>query len=508
MKEIECIDTFYFNLVSKLYQPHSEQALPACSNLFAHLFIHHKYGMIIMNQIREHWTGQIGFLMATLGSTIGLGILWKFPYIVGENGGGLFLLAYLVCILIVGVPTFIAEIILGRGSQRASVGAYEHYDKKASGWKMIGWLGALASFLIMSFYSVIAGWGMSYILMSITGFYHNLSREEIHKVYETLSTSGDISLLWHFLFTSITAAIIISGVRKGIEKWARIMTKILLVLLILLFLYTLTLDGFSRALHFIFYPNPQEFKLSSVIEALGLAFWTLSIGQGIMISYGSYMKRSDSILKMCSIVTGSVIIVAILTALMIFPIVFTFHLPSQSGPGLVFQTLPHLFAQLPGALVLSTMFFTLFVFTALTSAIPLIEVVATNLMEIYHLTRIRAALIVSSATFVLGIPSAFAKSAKIFPAWKQIYGADFFTTIDHLVSVWIIPVGGLLNALFVGWIMKKKDSYEEFTAGVTCKFLYQPWRFFLRWVVPLIICIIIIQKSGLFDFNQLINGKT
>jgi len=459
-----------------------------------------------MNQIREHWTGRVGFLMAAIGSAIGLGILWKFPYTVGENGGGLFLLSYFICLIIVGIPVFIAEIILGRSSQRAAVGAYEVHDTKGAGWKVTGWLGVLASFLIMSFYSVIAGWGMSYILMSLSGFYQNLSSVEVAKAYTVLSTSGDISLFWHFLFTLITAAIVLSGVRKGIERWAKIMTKILLILLVLLFLYTLTLEGFKEGAAFIFHPNPADFKLSSVIEALGLAFWTLSIGQGIMISYGSYMKRAYSVVQMCGIVAFSVIVVSILAALMIFPVVFTFGLEPQAGPGLVFQTLPYLFAKLPGSLVLSTMFFTLFVFTALTSAIPLIEVVATNIMELKGISRKKAAIMVGSATFIFGIPSAFAQSSGIFPDWSAIYGMDFLKTIDNLVSIWVIPVGGLLSALFVGWVMDKRVIREEFMIGTRLVFLYKPWRFFIRWIVPLTIGVIIVQKSGLYDFDHLLRG--
>ena len=289
-----------------------------------------------MNHIREHWSSRIGFLMAAIGSAIGLGILWKFPYTVGENGGGLFLLSYLICLLIVGVPILIAELLLGRRTQRAAVGAFQVLDTKGSGWKVTGWFGVLASFLIMSFYSVIAGWGMSYILMSLTGFYQNLSGEEVGKVFTALSTSGEISLFWHFLFTLITVGIVMSGVRKGIERWAKIMTKVLLVLLVLLFLYSLTLKGFPKAAQFIFHPGLKDFKLSSLIEALGLAFWTLSIGQGIMISYGSYMRRSESIVQLSGVIAFSVIVVAILAALMIFPVVFTFGLEPQSGYGLVF----------------------------------------------------------------------------------------------------------------------------------------------------------------------------
>lgn len=457
-----------------------------------------------MNHTREHWSSRIGFLMAAIGSAIGLGILWKFPYTVGENGGGLFLLSYLICLLVVGVPILIAELMMGRQTQRAAVGAFDTLDRKSTGWKVTGWFGVLASFLIMSFYSVIAGWGMSYILMSLTGFYQNLSGDEVAKTFTSLSGSGEISLLWHFLFTAITVGIVMSGVRKGIEKWAKIMTKVLLVLLVLLFFYAMTLEGFPKAAQFIFHPTASDFKLSSVIEALGLAFWTLSIGQGIMISYGSYMRRSESILQMSGVIAFSVIIVATLAALMIFPVVFTFNLEPQSGYGLVFKTLPYLFAQLPGSIVLSTMFFTLFVFTALTSAIPLVEVVASNLMELYKIPRKKTVMMVGVACFVFGIPSAYANAHSIFPDWAGIYGMDFLKTIDNLVSIWIIPIGGLLTAFFVGWVMDYKIAKEEFLFGTRLRFLWVPWRFFMRYLVPLTILIIIIQKSGLYDFDRLV----
>jgi len=458
-----------------------------------------------VNHIREHWSSRIGFLMAAIGSAIGLGILWKFPYTVGENGGGLFLLSYLICLIIVGVPILIAELILGRRTQRAAVGAFQTLDRKGSGWKVTGWFGVLASFLIMSFYSVIAGWGMSYILMSLTGFYQNLSGDEVAKTFTALSTSGEISLFWHFLFTLITVGIVMSGVRKGIERWAKLMTKVLLVLLVLLFIYAMTLSGFPKAVQFIFHPNVSDFKLSSLIEALGLAFWTLSIGQGIMISYGSYMRRSESIVQLSGVIALSVIIVAVLAALMIFPVVFTFNLEPQSGYGLVFKTLPYLFAQLPGSLVLSTMFFTLFVFTALTSAIPLIEVVASNLMELYKIPRKQSVAMVGVAVFVFGIPSAYANAHSVFPDWAGIYGMDFLKTIDNLVSIWVIPIGGLLTAIFVGWKMDREIAKDEFLFGTKVRFLWYPWRFFMRYVVPLTILIIIIQKSGLYNFDLLLH---
>ena len=460
-----------------------------------------------MSQVREHWSSRFGFIMASIGSAIGLGILWKFPYTVGQNGGGLFLLSYFICLILVGIPLFIAELILGRGSQKAAVKAFETQDKKGSGWKVAGWFGVLSSFLIMSFYSVIAGWGMSYVIMSLTGFYQGVKGPDFSQVFDSLSTSGGITLFWHFLFTLITTMIVTLGVRKGVEYWAKLMTKVLLILLTLLFLYALSLKGFGPAVRFIFFPKMSAFNFSSVIEALGLAFWTLSIGQGIMISYGSYMKREESIPQMAGIVAFSVIVVAILTALTIFPIVFTFDLPPQAGPGLIFKTMPTLFAQLPGSLLISTMFFSLFVFTALTSAIPLIEVVATNIMELIGWNRKKAVVVVGLSTFAFGIPSALARSHSFFPDWQQIYGMDFLKTIDHLVSIWIIPLGGLITTLFVGWAMDRKAVKGEFQFGMRFPFLVGPWLFFIRWVVPVTIVVIILQSTGLLHFDTLFLAK-
>ncbi len=452
-----------------------------------------------MSQIREHWSSRLGFLFAAIGSAVGLGILWKFPYTVGQNGGGLFLLTYFGFVILVGIPVFIGEIILGKNSQRAAVGAFLTFSQNRS-WQIAGWLGVSASFIIMSFYSVIAGWGISYILMSLTGFYHGLSAREVAEVYFRLSRSGEISVLWHAFFTFLVMAIVLSGVRKGIEYWSKIMTKVLLVLLLLLFAYSLTLEGFGQAVRFVFYPDLQKFNFSSCLEALGLAFFTLSLGQGIMISYGSYIKKSENILRLSVIVAFSLLIVAVLAALTIFPVVFTFNLPPQAGEGLVFQTLPFLFSKLPGSLVLSTMFFTLFVFTAITSAIPLIEVVATNMMELYGLSRRKAVLLVSSSAFIFGIPSAYSGSGKIFPNWEKVYGSNFLTTVNDFVSVWIIPLAGLLTSIFVGWILDREISLREFSSeGGSARIFWILWRFFIRYLVPLLIFAIILQKSGIIN---------
>ena len=457
-----------------------------------------------MSQIREHWSSSLGFILAAVGSAIGLGVLWKFPYAIGQNGGGLFLFTYFLCILVMGIPLLIGELMLGRASSRAAVGAFETLAiNKTKRWKIAGWMAVLSSFLIMSFYSVIAGWGMSYILMSLSGVYERFSEGELSSIFEILSSSGSITLFWHFLFTLITMGIVISGVRKGIEFWSKIMTRALFVILLVLFFYSLSLQGFGKAAHFIFYPNKELFNVSSALEALGLAFFTLSLGQGIMISYGSYMNKQDNIPKMACVIGFAVIIVAILAALTLFPVIFTFGMSPEQGPGLIFKTLPFLFAKLPGAQVISTVFFTLFVFTALTSAIPFIEVCATNLMELLGWKRKKAALIVASSTFIFGIPSALSYSSELFGSWQTIYGRPFLETIDTLVSTWIIPVGGLLTAIFIGWVFYGRALRAEFPEGRGWDLFYHLWRLTIRWVIPVTILLIILQKSGLIHFDHL-----
>lgn len=457
-----------------------------------------------MSEHREHWSSRLGFVFAAIGSAIGLGILWKFPYTVGQSGGGLFLVTYFICLAIVGLPLLIGELLIGRASQRAAVSTFMVLDKQATPWKSAGWLGVAASFIIMSYYSVIAGWGMSYILMSLTGFYQDLTAADVAKAYAALSDSGRISLFWHALFTLITMGIVFSGVRQGIEYWTKLMTRIFLILMVGLFFFALTLPGFSQAFQFLFVPDPRNFHFSDAIEALGLAFWTLSIGQGIMISYGSYMRKKEDVILLSGIVAGSVVIVAILAGLIIFPVVFSFDVAPNAGPGLIFKTLPFLFAQLPGSLVISTVFFVLLVFTALTSAIPLIEVVASNLMELHNLSRTKAALFASCGTFIVGIPSAYASAGTIFPEWQQVYGMNYLETLNTLVSMWIIPLCGLLTSLFIGWVMPRSRIEKEFDSGTEYRYLFAPWHFFVRYVVPLTILIIIIQKSGLYNFDAIL----
>lgn len=447
--------------------------------------------------MREHWGSRLGFLLSAIGSAIGLGVLWKFPYIVGNHGGGLFLLMYVVAIIVIGIPVLIGELHLGRVAGLSSIGAFSSLSEGKRNWKIAGYLSCLSSFLIMSFYSVIAGWGMSYILISISTTYQTLSPEKISSLFVTLSESGSITLFWHFSFTAITAAIVISGVRKGIEFWSKIMTRLLILLLVLLFLYSITLEGFEKAWQFIFQIHWSTFSFSHALEALGLAFFTLSLGQGIMISYGSYMRKEENIPQLAIIISSAVLLVSLLAALTIFPVIFTFGFAPEEGEGLIFKTLPFLFAKIPGGNLLATMFFILFVFTALTSSIPFIEVLTTNLMERKHYSRKKAALLSAAAAALFGIPSALSIPKTIFPHWDLVYGKTFLQTIDQFVSVWIIPLCGLLTAIFVGWVVKKEWLMKAFPQKKGWKTAYKFWYLLIRWVIPLLIIGIILQKSAL-----------
>lgn len=452
---------------------------------------------------RENWGSKLGFLMATAGSAIGLGSLWKFPYVTGENGGGFFVLAYLVFTFFIGVPIFMAELLIGRRAQRAPVGAFEELAPYRKNWRYLGWLCNLATLLILSYYSVVAGWALNYAFMSLLHFTQGKTPQQIANVFNLLYAAGDINLLWNLLFLSLTTGIVIRGIRKGIEFWSKILTPALLVLLLLLFLYATTLEGFSQAFSFIFQPDVKKLSASGFLQALGLACFTLSIGMGIIITYGSYMRKNDDIPQTSFTIATMTIFVSLLAALMIFPIIFTFHFEPQEGPGLLFKTLPVLFNKLPGTLLLSTTFFILVVFAALTSTISVMEVLVATVTEVFGFSRTKGALIIGGLVFILGIPSALSGSGGIFANWTEMYGKNFFDSIDFFATTWLLPINVILTSVFAGWIVNRAICYEGLLAGSNLKYLFRPWLFLVRWVVPAGILLIILQQGGVINFDKL-----
>lgn len=280
----------------------------------------------------------------------------------------------------------------------------------------------------------------------------------------------------------------------------------LFVLLLGLFIYATTLDGFSQAAHFILSPDYSKLKPSGALEALGLSLFTLSLGQGVMLTYGSYMRKSEDIPKTGLIIGVTIVVVAILASLMIFPIIFTFGFTPEEGRGLVFKTLPVLFTKLPGALLISITFFTMFTFAALTSAIAFVEVVSANIIDLWGWSRRKAVLSVGLVCFIFGIPSALSGTDVLFGNWPHIFGKTFFATIDDLVSIWLLPIAGLMISIYAGWFFDQEASKEEFEAGTSFKGMWKTWRFFVRWIVPVAIILIMLQQTGLINVDALVKS--
>ncbi len=461
-----------------------------------------------MKQQREHWGTKIGFVLAAAGSAVGIGSVWKFPYTVGTNGGGAFVILYILLTFLIGVPVFIAELILGRKSQKSSIFAYADLSKGSGNWKLLGWLNLFSCFIILAYYSVVAGWCMSYILMSLTQFSSGKSPDEIRNVFSLLEQSPDINIFWLFIFILINVGVIYSGVRKGIEYWSRILMPALFVMLLGLFIYSTTLPGFGKAVHYLFNLNFSSLTPSGILSALGLAFFTLSVGLGIILTYGSYMKKTEDLPKNGLLVSSMTILISIMASLMIFPISFSFNMPPEAGPGLVFKTMPVLFAKLPGSLVISTLFFSLLVFAALTSSISLLEMTVANLIEIRKWSRGKATAVAATISFIIGIPCALSGSNTLFPSWKTIYGKDFFGTMDYLTTSWMMPIAGLLTTIFAGWILNKSISKEEFEQGTSFKKIYGVWLFAIRFLCPLVVLIILLQEAGIFNLSKIIQYFT
>jgi NSS family neurotransmitter:Na+ symporter len=431
-------------------------------------------------RLRAHWTNRLGFILAASGSAVGLGNIWKFPYITGVYGGGAFVLVYLVAVLIVGLPLMIAELIIGRHAQENPVGAFQDLHRPGSPWQLVGWLGILSGFIILSFYSVIAGWGLAYIVKAVAGF--SGTTEEIGKQFNDLISNTGMSVFWHTIFMIMTVWIVAAGVKKGIELWSKILMPALLLILIGLSIYGLAFtQGGGQALNFLFRPDFHKLTGEGILSALGHAFFTLSLGMGAMITYGSYMERGANIVR--DAVTISILdtVVALLAGIAIFSVVFSSGLEPGAGPGLIFQTLPELFSK-TGRWV-SIPFFLLLAFAALTSAISLLEVVVSYFIDRRGWTRVKACLIMGGVIWGLGILSC-------------IQATGMFDFFDVLTTNYTLPIGGLLIAVFVAFVMKDKDRLDEL--GGHRSFWYKAFLFTVTVITPLAVLVVLLHGVGMF----------
>lgn len=452
-----------------------------------------------MTEQREHWGSKLGFILAAAGSAIGLGTMWKLPYVMGQNGGGAFILLFLLFNFLVGIPLFMAELALGRKSQRGAVGSFAKFTEENSPWRIVGWMSVAAAIIILGWYIVVAGWGLNYILIALTDSFRGLSAQEIGETFEIFRKSGDLNILWQVLFLSANCAIVLGGLSKGIEYWSKLMTSALFVVLIVLAVYSFTLSGFEQAVRYILVPDWSALTGTSVLKALGLALFTLSLGYGVMVTYGSYMQKSDDIPQTSIIVGIANFFAAIMIALMIFPMVFTFGFAPQEGEGLIFKTLPYVFEQLPGSIIVSVFFFTLLIFAALTSSVSMLEVVVANFIDLKGWSRPKSVAVAAAIVFLVGLPTALSGTGVIFPHWESIFGASFLATSDGL-SDWLLSLCAFFTSIFVGHIMKKDAVREAFCDGSKLASLFGVWLFLIRYVVPLGIIVVILQRARLLNF--------
>ena len=456
---------------------------------------------------RGQWSSRLGFVLAAAGSAVGLGNVWKFPYIAGENGGGLFVLIYLACIAVVGLPVMIAEVLIGRRAQRSPAGAFGRILGEQTAWRLVGWMGVVAGFVILSYYSVVAGWTLNYTFMSINRFFADKNAEQIGQAFGVLYAAGDINIFWHFIFMLTTIGIVIGGVQRGIEAWARVLMPALLVMMLAFVIDAAFQPGFGRAMGFLFAPHSEKLSPAGILEALGHSFFTLSLGMGAMLTYGSYLPKDRDLVASSVLVSVLDTIVALMACVVLFPIIFSFGMEPEAGPGLVFKSMPIALSQMGGGMVLTIVFFALLFFAALTSAISLLEVVASTVIDQLGWPRRRAVMTCGAAIFLFGIPSALSGSGSLFGKWPALFGKNFFDSMDYLASNWLLPLGGLFIALFVGWAMPDKMRREEFELGSKLGRFYGVWLFTLRFVVPLAVLAVWLFSVEILPKAWLTGGK-
>lgn len=445
---------------------------------------------------REHWGSRLGFILAAAGSAIGLGTMWMLPYVMGQNGGGAFILVFFAFTIAIGIPLFICELMLGRHSQRGVVGTFAHFKPKSPFWKYFGWMGVICTYLVAGWYAVVAGWGLNYIWLSLTNAFADKTTSDISVMYEGFRASGELNVFWQLLFLLLTASIVLRGISKGIEKYAKVLTSVLFIFLILLAAYSATLPGFGQAVDYILVPDFSKLNATSILKALSLSLFALSLGEGIMVTYGSYMSSNDDIPKTASIVGVAIVGISVLVSLMIFPMVFTLGLDPLSGEGLIFKTLPYVFEKLPGSIVISTVFFSLLVFAAITSSVAQIEVIVANHVDLHGWSRKQSVLIAIVFCFLIGLPVALSESAISTLSWKGVFHISYLETLYVLID-WMLCIFALATALFVGWVIPRAVRESGFKLGSTLTWLFPLWSFFIRWLVPSAIVAVILQQAQL-----------
>ncbi|MFC1589251.1 sodium-dependent transporter [Pseudomonadota bacterium] len=448
--------------------------------------------------IHGQWSSRLMFIMAATGSAVGLGNIWKFPYITGENGGGTFVLVYLVCIALIGIPIMMAEIMLGRRGRQSPINTMQLLakdDNRNKNWVWLGWLGMIAGFLILSYYSVIAGWAMSYIFRTGSGMFIGATADTVNGIFGDLVADPERLLAWHTIFIVMTMIVVARGVKHGLEKAVRFLMPSLLILLLMVVAYSMTTGYFMEGVRFLF--TPGEITQEGILTAMGHAFFTLSLGMGAIMVYGSYLPKGTSIVQATMYIAAADTMVALLAGLAIFPIVFANGLEPGEGAGLIFKTLPIAFGQMEAGTLVGTVFFILLSFAAWTSAISLIEPAVTWLVENKGINRLYASMYMGIATWLLGLGTVFSFNIWSDKTWSIPYlfnDYNFFKVLDYLTANIVLPIGGLFIAIFAAWCMRETSSREELA---TDDWIYRIWRILLRYVTPVAVIIVFLKAVSI-----------
>ncbi|MEJ2114765.1 MAG: sodium-dependent transporter [Gammaproteobacteria bacterium] len=455
----------------------------------------------VRTSMHGYWSSRFAFVLAAAGSAVGLGNIWKFPYIAGENGGGAFVLLYLLCIALFGIPVMMSEVMLGRRGRNSPINTMStlaEEEKRSKAWRLLGFMGVLAGFLILSYYSVIAGWALAYVIETASGTFSGISGEQAGEVFNNLISNPQRLLLWHSVFIFLTMIVVVRGVSNGIEKAVRILMPALFILIVVMIGYAILQGDFLEAVKFLFAPDFSKLSPEVVLKAMGQAFFSLSLGMGAIMMYGSYLPDDASIATTSFQVAFADTLVAILAGLAIFPIVFANGLEVGQGPGLVFNTLPLAFGQMTGGLLFGTMFFILLVFAAWTSAISLIEPAVAWLIEKFSIPRITSSVICGLVTWVVGLGTVFS-----FNSWSKIelfndtflQEKSFFDLLDYLTSNIMLPLGGILICIFAAWLITEKSRRDELK--IKHEGAYKLWRFLARYITPIGVILIFLHVLGI-----------
>lgn len=443
-----------------------------------------------MTNQTEQWTNRLGFILAAAGSAIGLGAIWKFPYVAGTSGGGAFFLLFLLFTVLIGLPLLLGEFVIGRSTQQEAISAYRTIAP-GTGWHWIGRLGVATCFLLLSFYSVVGGWIFTYFFRGLTG---QLIGQPYEKLFQDVIADPIGSVAAQFVFMLATIVVVARGVQSGIESANRYMMPGLFLLFLVLMVRSLTLDGAGSGVAFFLMPDFSKLSAESILYAMGQSFFSLSVGVSVMVTYSSYLGKEENLVKSAGSIVGLNLLVAFFAGLAIFPAVFSLGMKPEAGPGLLFIILPSVFEHIPFGTVFLLVFLALFLFATLTSAFSMLEVIVASLARGNEDKRKRLSWIVGMLIFAVGIPSALS-----FGVWSDVtvFGKTMFDAADFLVSNVLMPLGALLIAVFVPLKMKREVLIQELQARTPLgRKLFAAWLLLLTYAAPLAIIVVFLHSLG------------